>query len=169
MAKSISKKMVALLLMAVMVMTMSMTAFASTETKNVKIYKSDMSELSMANDILADGTAEVVTDDNDVTVTIPIVPLLNYHKLWYYADGYLQTVSVNGGSGVVNPTSSFPEGDNRYGCPYKTANLVITLNSMPSNNHIVVDDSYIKLYKAGYNTQYTTLTHVTPSFVIVLE
>lgn len=171
-----SRKIVALLVMAVMVMAMSMTAFASTtETKEVHIYRTDGTTTSMADAIVEnDRTATVTTnDDKTVVVSFNIVPLYKFTMGIFTADGYLETLKVENGTAVVEKKSgdNYTEitGGEDPAVTYTNARVTIKLNSMPENYKINVTDSYIALFNVGSTTNRYFWNHVSQKFVIGLE
>lgn len=170
----ISKKIIALLVMAVMVMTMSMTAFAdSTSEYKVSILKDGKSTTSMADDILVDHKATVTTSDSgESTITIKIKPIEGYIpmsiSLFDPADGWLRKVDV-----------AEAEGNEIENAKTFYSNTTWTIN-MPTNTVISsgtklnANNAEIDLYKSGVNEQgehedYPLYHHMTKNFDILFE
>lgn len=167
MSKNISKKIVALLLMAVMVMAMSMTAFAddgsSSTEYNVSILKDGESEKSMADDILVNHKATVTTlEDGKVQIKMSIKPITNYVPMSLEvldeADGYLRSVTVVGAENEIENATS----------RYTTTLWTITLpknSSISSGTKLDANKAYIELYYAGTEKAYWW-SHITKNFDI---
>src|SRR5699024_640141 len=148
---SIFKKLGALAMAMCLTCALAVSASAATvvdgdtSTYSVTICKGNGSDISLANDDIADDAVVSTRENGSIEVVIPIVPLYDYTAMGVFtADGYLTAVDVEGANGSVIATSA-NTGD-RVNVPYATAELVITADAMPSDGRFVVSNSEIELY-----------------------
>lgn len=123
--KHLGKKLVTLLLAAIMVMAMGVTAFAATSTSaTATFYKDGKTTTSMANDAVA-GKATVTVDGDVCHVSIPIKPI-EYDVLSVTYTGYISGVTVSGATNCETSTPVYSKGTITFDVKTTLATLLST-------------------------------------------
>lgn len=156
--KKITKRVGALAMAMIMVFALAINASAA-DGYNVTLYKSNGTDVSMADDIIA-SDAVVTTTSTGYRIDITIKPVEDYKAMAILpaADGYLTDLTVSGATAYVTYDS----------VPYSTATLTIEVEGeVPTGTvQYTVTSSAIQLYYANTSTAYTLVSHISPEFII---
>lgn len=169
MKKSSLKRLGALALALVMCLALAVSASAAGTADAsgeyaVSFLKTDTTTESMAQ-AAVNGNATITQNaDNSVTIRIPIKPIEDYKPMGFLwaADGFIQGLTVSGGTAALQNVV----GDDRV--RYDSADLVITLSSMPDNGKISGVTASLKLFYANSSTEYPLVSQMDPTFDIQL-
>lgn len=151
---SIFKKLGALVMAMCLTCALAVSASA-TETADVSgeyrvaFLKEGTTTASMAQDAVNGNATVSENADGSVTILIPIKPIEDYKPMGFLwaADGFIQGLTVSGGTAVLQNIV----GDQ---VRYDSANLVITLSSMPSDRTLSGVTASLKLFYADSATEY---------------
>lgn len=167
--KNPMKRLGALAMAMVMCFALAVSASA-TETDDVSgeytvaFLKEGTTTASMAQ-AAVNGDATITQNaDNSVTILIPIKPIEDYKPMGFLraADGFIQGLTVSGGTAVIQNIV----GDQ---IRYDSADLVITLPSMPDNGRIDGVTASLKLFYANSDNAYPLVSQMNPTFDIQLS
>ena len=165
---SIFKKLGALVMAMCLTCAMAVSASAA-ETADVSgeyrvaFLKEGTTTASMAQDAVNGNATVSENADGSVTILIPIKPIEDYKPMGFLwaADGFIQGLTVSGGTAVLQNIV----GDQ---VRYDSANLVITLSSMPSDGTLSGVTASLKLFYADSATEYPFVSQMDPTFDIQL-
>lgn len=169
MKKGFFKRLSALAMALSLICAMAVSASAAETTDvsreyTVSFLKTGTTTESMAQ-AAVNGNATITQNaDNSVTILIPIKPIEDYKPMGFLwaADGFIQGLTVSGGTAALQNIV----GDDQV--RYDSADLVITLSSMPDNGKISEVTASLKLFYANSSTEYPLVSQMDPTFDIQL-
>lgn len=165
---SIFKKLGALVMAMCLTCALAVSAGAAGTTDvsgeyTVAFLKAGTATASMAQATVNGNATIIQNDDSSVTIVIPVKPIEDYKPMGFLwaADGFIQGLTVSGGTAALQ---NFVGDQLRY----DSADLVITIPSMPDNGRISGVTASLKLFYANSSTDYPLVSQMNPTFDIQL-